>query len=48
VKNGIVYLTFAGIVETPDTSASAVVTLEKDRLLVDGSGREPDRILALR
>ncbi|MCK7476410.1 MAG: hypothetical protein M0C28_01610 [Candidatus Moduliflexus flocculans] len=28
VKNGIVYLTFAGMVETPDTSASAVVTLE--------------------
>lgn len=48
VKNGIVYLTFAGIVETPDTSASAVVTLAEDRLLVDGSGREPDRILALR
>lgn len=48
VKNGIVYLTFAGIVETPDTSASAVVTLDRDRLLVDGSGREPDRTVALR
>ena len=48
VKNGIVYLTFAGIVETPDTSASAVVTLEKGRLVVDGSGREPDRTVALR
>ena len=48
VKNGIVYLTFAGIVETSDTSAAAVVTLERDRLLVDGSGREPDRTVALR
>ena len=48
VKNGIVYLTFAGLVETPDTSASAVLTLEKGRLVVDGSGREPDRTVALR
>ena len=48
VKNGIVYLTFAGIVETADTSAAAVVTLTGDRLIVDGSGREPDRTLALR
>jgi len=48
VKNGIAYLTFAGLVETPDTGSGAVVTLTRDRLLVDGLGREPDREVPLR
>ncbi|RPI97824.1 MAG: phosphatase [Candidatus Aminicenantes bacterium] len=48
VKNGIAYLTFSGLVETPDTGSGAVVTLTLDRLLVDGLGREPDREVPLR
>jgi hypothetical protein len=48
VKDGVVYLTFAGLVETPDSLAGAVVTLARDRLVVDGFGREPDRTLPLR
>jgi len=48
VRNGVVYLTFAGLVETPDTLAGAVVTLGRDRILVDGFGREPDRSFPIR
>lgn len=47
-KNGVHYLTFSGMVETPDTGAWAVVTLDRDRILVEGFGREPDRTLPLR
>lgn len=48
VRNGIAYLTFAGMVETGETSAAAVVTLTEDRLTVEGSGREPSRAVPLR
>jgi len=48
VKSGIHFLTFAGMVETPDSGAGAVVTLAGDRISVDGFGREPDRTLSLR
>jgi len=48
VRDGIVYLTFSGLVETPDTLAGAVVTLDRDRILVDGLGREPDRTFPVR
>jgi predicted phosphodiesterase len=48
VRNGAVYLTFAGLLETPDTIAGAVVTLDRDRIIVDGFGREPDRAFPLR
>lgn len=48
VRNGIVYLTFAGLVETPGTIAGAVVTLDRDRIQVDGFGREPDRTYPVR
>ncbi|MCK7476222.1 MAG: hypothetical protein M0C28_00485 [Candidatus Moduliflexus flocculans] len=48
VRNGIAYLTFAGMVETAATSAAAVVTLTEDRMVVDGTGREPDRTVLLR
>ncbi len=46
-KNGIHYLTFQGMVETGDTNAGAVVTLTRERIEIDGFGREPDRILEL-
>ncbi len=48
VKDGVAYLTFAGLVETPDSLAGAVVTLARDRMRVDGFGREPDRTVPLR
>lgn len=48
VKKGIAYLTFAGMVETAATSAAAVVTLTRDRMTVEGTGREPDRTVLLR
>ena len=48
LRNGIAYLTFAGMVETRDTSAGAIVTLTADRIAFDGFGREPDRTIAVR
>ncbi len=47
-RNGIHYLTFQGMVETPDQNAFAVVTLEKEAIRVQGFGREPSRILELK
>ncbi|MGB7297631.1 MAG: metallophosphoesterase [Candidatus Aminicenantales bacterium] len=44
-RNGIHYLTFRGMVETPDQNAFAVVTLEKDVIRVQGFDREPSRTL---
>ena len=46
-KNGIHYLTFQAMVETPDSPAYAVVTIEKDAILIKGFGREPSRELGL-
>lgn len=48
VKNGIAYLTFAGMVETAGVSAAAVVTLTADRMTVEGLGREPSHAVPLR
>jgi len=47
LRNGIHYLTFQGMVETPDQNAFAVVTLEKGTIRVKGFGREPSRTLEL-
>jgi UDP-2,3-diacylglucosamine pyrophosphatase LpxH len=46
-QNGIHYLTFQGMVETPDQNAFAIVTLRKDMIKVRGFGREPSRTLEL-
>ena len=45
--NGVHYLTFQGMVETPDQNAFAIVTLEKNAIRVQGFGREPGRVLEL-
>jgi hypothetical protein len=45
--NGIHYLTFQGMVETPDQNAYAVVTIEKSAIQIKGFGREPSRTLDL-
>ena len=47
LRNGIHYLTFRGMIETPDQNAFAIVTLAKDRIEVQGFGREPSRSLEL-
>jgi 3',5'-cyclic AMP phosphodiesterase CpdA len=47
LRNGIHYLTFQGMVETPDRNSFAVVTLEKDSIRVRGFGREPSRVLPI-
>jgi len=46
-RNGIHYLTFQAMVETPDQNAFAVITLEKDAIEIRGFGREPSRRLEL-
>ncbi len=47
IQDGVHYLTFQGMVETPDQSAFAVVKLQKDMIKVRGFGREPSRTLDL-
>jgi len=44
-RNGIHYVTFQGMVETPDQNAFALVTLEEDSIQIQGFGREPSRTL---
>lgn len=47
-QNGIHYLILHGMVDTPDTSAYAVVDVYADQLVVRGRGREPVRVLDLK
>jgi len=47
VKNGIHYVNLKGMVETDDTNSYSIVRVYKDRLEVDGYGREIDRILKI-
>lgn len=46
--HGIHFVNFRGMVDTPDTSAFAVVEISGDRLDIRGYGREPSRALPLR
>ncbi len=41
-KDGIHYLTFAGMVDTPDNTSYAIVRIQKDRILIQGFGRQED------
>lgn len=43
--NGIHYITLKGMVETPDSSAYAIVEVYSDRLELTGFGREPSRVM---
>jgi predicted MPP superfamily phosphohydrolase len=45
LRTGVHYVTFQGMVETPDQNAFAVITLEKNAIRVQGFGREPSRTL---
>ncbi|WP_053360762.1 metallophosphoesterase [Bacillus sp. FJAT-27251] len=47
VKNGIHYVNLKGMVETDDTNSYSIVRVYKDRLEVDGYGRETDRVLKI-
>ncbi|MEW5900058.1 MAG: metallophosphoesterase [Acidobacteriota bacterium] len=47
LQDGIHYLTFQGMVETADSSAFAVVSLEKNAIKIKGFGREPSRTLRI-
>jgi 3',5'-cyclic AMP phosphodiesterase CpdA len=46
-RNGIHYITVQGMVESPERNAYAVVTLHEDRIIMDGIGDVPDRVLPL-
>lgn len=47
VQNGIHYVNLKGMVDTADTTAYSIVRVYKDRLEVDGYGREIDRVLEI-
>jgi predicted MPP superfamily phosphohydrolase len=41
------FVTFKGMVDTPDQTAFAILTLQRDRLEIEGFGREESRVLGL-
>ncbi|WP_176330408.1 metallophosphoesterase [Oceanobacillus rekensis] len=45
MKKGIHYVTLQGMVETENTNSYSIVQVYKDRLEIDGYGREQDRVL---
>jgi predicted phosphodiesterase len=47
VKNGIHYVNLKGMVETADTNSYSIIQVYKDRLEIDGYGREQDRVLEI-
>lgn len=47
IVNGTHFVNIKGMVETPDTTAYAVVEIHADRLEIRGYGRETDRTLGL-
>lgn len=47
-RDGIHYVTFHGMVDTPISSAFAIVEIAGDRLEIQGFGREPSRSLTLK
>ncbi len=47
-KNGVHYLNFKGMVDTPDSTSFATVAFKKDSIIVTGFGREPSRKLKIK
>ncbi|MBB5571847.1 MULTISPECIES: metallophosphoesterase [Rhizobium] len=47
VVHGTYFINFKGMVDTEDTNAYAIVSVYKDRLEIEGFGREVSRVLAL-
>lgn len=48
VKDGIHYVNLKGMVETSDTNSFSIVEVYKNRLEIDGYGREGDRVLEIK
>ncbi|MBX2874239.1 MAG: metallophosphoesterase [Saprospiraceae bacterium] len=46
-KDGIHYLTFKGMVDTPNNTSYSIVKIQKDRILIEGFGRQEDQELIL-
>lgn len=44
-QNGIYYVNFKGMVETPDTNAYAIIRVYPDKVVIKGYGREINRVL---
>ncbi len=47
-RDGVHFITFQGMVETPDRNAYAFVSINGGRMRIEGRGREPSRDLILR
>ena len=48
VSKGVPYITFKSILHEPGVTSYAVVRLFRDRLVIDGRGREKSREIPLR
>lgn len=48
IANGVPFITFKSILHEPEVTAYAVIRLFKDRLLIEGRGREKSREIKLR
>ncbi|MFC2947641.1 hypothetical protein [Virgibacillus sediminis] len=47
LKNDVHYVTLQGMVKTEDSNSYSIVQVYKDRLEIDGYGREEDRVLKI-
>lgn len=47
-RDGLHFLNFKGMVDTPTTTAYSIVAVHADRIEVQGFGREENRVMALR
>ncbi|QGH33561.1 phosphatase [Gracilibacillus salitolerans] len=47
LQNGVHYVNLEGMVETEDTTAYSIIRIYKDRLEIDGYGRQGDRVLEI-
>ncbi|MBC8128329.1 MAG: metallophosphoesterase [Gloeobacteraceae cyanobacterium ES-bin-144] len=47
IENGVPYITFKSILHEPNITAYAVVRLFKDKLVIEGRGRELSRVIPL-
>lgn len=48
MRNGILYITFKSILHEPGITSHAVIHLFKDKLEIEGFGREKSRVIALK
>ncbi len=48
IRNGIPYITFKSMLHVPDNTAYSIIRLFKDKLEIEGFGREKSRVIALK